>query len=147
VLWSALIARSGICSPNRTFANAADQTALVAAKSHLAKVPSTSTDADFEKMFRQFAFADFICRQNRMVNESSFFGEAYQIDSVKPSEAPQGMQGIDWHCYVIVQGINSIRGYRQGSHPVVMRAVEEIVNQLNERRFGKRWRGDRVVPS
>lgn len=78
-----------------------------------------------------------------MNNESSFFGEAYQIDSVKPSEAPAGMQGLDWHCYIIAQGSNSIRGYRQGSRPVVMDAVEQIVNQLNERRFGKRWRASR----
>jgi len=78
-----------------------------------------------------------------MINESSFFGEAYQIDSVKPTEAPAGMQGLDWHCYVINQGSNSIRGYRQGSRPVVMDAVEQIVNQLNERRFGKRWKSSR----
>jgi hypothetical protein len=78
-----------------------------------------------------------------MNNESSFFGEAYQIDSVKPSEAPAGMQGPDWHCYVIAQGSNSIRGYRQGSRPVVMDAVALIVNQLNERRFGKRWKASR----
>jgi len=82
-----------------------------------------------------------------MTSESALFGEAYQIDSVKPSEAPQGMLGMDWHCYVIVQGRNSIRGYRQGSRPVVMSAVEEIVNQLNERRYGKRWRGSPAVSS
>jgi hypothetical protein len=78
-----------------------------------------------------------------MTDESSFFGEAYRVDSVKPSEAPAGMQGMNWHCYVIAQGSNSMRGYRQGSQPVVMDAVEQIVNQLNERRFGKRWRVSR----
>ncbi len=80
-----------------------------------------------------------------MFNESSFLDEAYQIDSVKPSEPPRGVQGVNWHCYVIVQGNNSIRGYRQGSHRDVMTAVQEIVDQLNERRFGKRGRADRVV--
>ncbi|HEX9853364.1 MAG TPA: hypothetical protein VGA68_10135 [Woeseiaceae bacterium] len=74
-----------------------------------------------------------------MTIEASMFGEAYQIGSVKPSEAPHGGDGIDWYCYVIVQGSNSIRGYRRGSHPVVMSAVEDIVSQLNGRRFGKRW--------
>lgn len=82
-----------------------------------------------------------------MTNVSSSFGEAYQIDSVKPSDAPDGVHGMNWHCYVIVQGSNYIRGYRQGTHSVVMTAVEEIVGQLNERRFGKRWRGNAVVPS
>ncbi len=82
-----------------------------------------------------------------MTDESSFFGEAYRIDSVKPAEAPAGMQGVGWHCYIIAQGSNSMRGYRQGSHPVVMNAVEQIVNQLNERRFGKRWRASREEQS
>ena len=75
-----------------------------------------------------------------MKTESNFFGEAYEIDSVRPSASPQGMDTEGWHCYVIVQGSNSIRGYRQGSHQVVTRAVQEIVDQLNERRFGKRAR-------
>lgn len=66
--------------------------------------------------------------------------EAYQIDSVTPAEPPEGMEGDDWHCYIIMQGTNSIRGYRQGKRRAVMTAVEEIVEQLNERRFGKRGR-------
>jgi hypothetical protein len=82
-----------------------------------------------------------------MTNVSSFFGEEYQIDSVKPSDAPHGVQGMNWHCYIIVQGGSYIRGYRQGSHSVVTTAVEEIVEQLNERRFGKRWRANPVAPS
>jgi hypothetical protein len=80
-----------------------------------------------------------------MNTESLFFAEAYQVDSVQPSEAPHGMPGTGWHCYVIVQGSNSIRGYRQGSRPAVMSAVEEIVNQLNDRRFGKRGRAARAA--
>ncbi len=50
------------------------------------------------------------------------------------------MGGTDWHCYIIEQGKNTIRGYKQGSLKVVTKSVEEIVMQLNERRFGKRGR-------
>lgn len=73
-----------------------------------------------------------------MRDESPLMEEPYRIDSVTPSNPPAGMDGTDWHCYVIVKGSSSIRGYRPGSRRNVMRAVEEIVMQLNERRFGKR---------
>ncbi len=73
--------------------------------------------------------------------------EAYQIESVTPAEPPTGMDGEDWHCYIIMQGTNSIRGYRQGKRRAVMTAVEEIVGQLNERRFGKRGRPKKAEPA
>jgi hypothetical protein len=63
--------------------------------------------------------------------------EKYGIVSVQPVDAPRGTVGTDWHCYVIEQGQNNIRGYRQGSIDTVTRAVEEIVIGLNERRRGK----------
>ena len=63
--------------------------------------------------------------------------EEYGIVSVKPVNAPRGAVGTDWHCYVIEQGKNNIRGYQQGSIDTVTRAVEEIVIRLNERRRGK----------
>jgi len=66
--------------------------------------------------------------------------EDYEIVSVRPAEAPPDMEGTGWHCYVIGQGTNMIRGYRQGDLNAVTTAVEEIVVRLNERRFGKRGR-------
>ena len=51
------------------------------------------------------------------------------------------MGGTDWHCYVIGQGTNTIRGYRQGSLEAVRQSTEEIVTRLNERRLGKRGLG------
>jgi hypothetical protein len=66
--------------------------------------------------------------------------EDYEILSVEPAEAPYGLGGSDWHHYVIVQGENSISGYRQGSLNSITRSVEEIVLRLNERRIGKRGR-------
>lgn len=73
--------------------------------------------------------------------------EHYEIESVSPAEPPQGMEGTDWHCYIIVQGTNKIHGYRQGKPRAVMDAVKEIVQQLNERRGGKRGRVHVQLPS
>ena len=73
--------------------------------------------------------------------------ECYEIESVSPTDPPQGMEGTDWHCYIIVQGTNKIRGYRQGKPRAVKAAVEEIVLQLNERRGGKRGRVHVQLPS
>jgi len=64
----------------------------------------------------------------------------YTITSISKADAPSGAEGNDWHCYVIEQGSNCIRGYRQGTQKAVREAVEEIVAQLNERRLGKRGR-------
>ena len=63
--------------------------------------------------------------------------EKYGIVSVKPVNAPRGAVGTGWHCYIIEQGTNSIRGYRQGDIDTVTRAVEEICVRLNERRRGR----------
>lgn len=64
----------------------------------------------------------------------------YAIVSVEPTGPPENMDGSGWHCYVIEQGDNTIRGYRQGSLEAVRRSVEGIVAQLNERRYGRHGR-------
>jgi hypothetical protein len=66
--------------------------------------------------------------------------EDYQIVSVEPTDPPQGMEGTGWHCYIIEQGENKIRGYQQGKLKAVTQSVQEIVIRLNERRYGKRGR-------
>ena len=66
--------------------------------------------------------------------------EDYKILSIEPTEPPDGMEGTDWHCYVIEQGKNRIHGYQQGKIKAVTRAVEAIVVQLNERRYGNKRR-------
>jgi hypothetical protein len=71
--------------------------------------------------------------------------ENYEIQSVRPTEPPSDMEGSDWHNYVIVQGTNTIQGYRQGSLKSVTKAVREIVFRLNERRTGKRGRVNLVM--
>ena len=64
----------------------------------------------------------------------------YEIVSVESTIPPAHMGGTCWHCYVIGQGANTIRGYQQGSLEAVRQSVEEIVTRLNERRLGKRGR-------
>jgi len=66
-----------------------------------------------------------------MTSESSLMDELYQIESVQPADPPQDMEGSNWFCYIIVQGTNTIRGYRQGKIGAVTDAVEELVGQLN----------------
>jgi hypothetical protein len=72
--------------------------------------------------------------------------ENYEIVSVRPTEPPSDMDGTNWHSYVIVQGSNTIRGYRQGSLSSVREAVKDLVFRLNERRAGKRGRVHLVMP-
>ncbi len=64
----------------------------------------------------------------------------YKIESIDTTEPPSGAEGSNWYHYVIVQGHNTIHGYRQGSLESVKLAVEENVDQLNERQLGKRGR-------
>ncbi len=75
-----------------------------------------------------------------MADESTARVQPYEIISVKRTETPPGAEGANWHHYVIVQGANTIRGYRQGNLKAVKSAVEEIVALLNERQLGKRGR-------
>jgi hypothetical protein len=75
-----------------------------------------------------------------MNNESSLMGNPYQIVSIQKAETPPNGEGADWYDYEIVQGMHTIHGCRQGKLKAVTVAVEEIVAQLNERRFGKRGR-------
>ena len=81
-----------------------------------------------------------------MTEETARKGQPYEIVSIEPSVAPSGTEGTDWYAYVIAQGAHSINGYRKGRLKAVTLAVEEVVAQLNERRFGKRGRVN-LVPT
>lgn len=61
----------------------------------------------------------------------------YEIVSVEPTDPPANTAGTGWHCYIIQQGGNTIRGYQRGNIKFVTEAVEEIVARLNARRYGK----------
>lgn len=60
-----------------------------------------------------------------------------EIESIKP---PEEGAGKFWCRYTIVQGRNTITGYRQGGVKAVRKAVGEIVADMNQRRMGKRGR-------
>jgi hypothetical protein len=59
------------------------------------------------------------------------------IESVAP---PDYGAGKYWCKYTIVQGSNTITGFRQGGVRAVKKAVDEIVVDMNQRRMGKRGR-------
>ena len=82
-----------------------------------------------------------------MNDESSLAGNPYVIVSIKRAETPPDGQGADWYNYEIVQGAHTIHGCRQGKLKAVTLAVEEIVEQLNDRRFGKRGRPTAPKPA
>ena len=76
-----------------------------------------------------------------MTDESSALGQPYEIVSVRRAKRPPGVEGSNWHKYVIAyEGRNTIHGYQPGNLKAVTRAVEEIVAQLNERHVGNRGR-------
>ena len=60
-----------------------------------------------------------------------------QVESVEP---PTEGQGKYWCKYTIVQGQNTITGYRQGGVKAVRKAVNEMIVDMNQRRMGKRGR-------
>ena len=66
--------------------------------------------------------------------------EQYDLENIEKATAPDGGSGTGWFRYTIIQGRNTITGYRQGSQRTVTRAVKDIVIELNERRVGKRGR-------
>ena len=71
-----------------------------------------------------------------MINDSR---QRYEIESVRKADPPPEAEGNSpWYRYVITQGANRIKGYRQGSLKNVTVAVKKIVAQLNERQSGKR---------
>ncbi len=72
--------------------------------------------------------------------------QPYEIVSVRRTKPPPGVEGSNWHKYVIAyEGTNTIHGCRQGGLMAVTRAVEEIVAQLNERHLGRSGRVQLVL--
>lgn len=66
------------------------------------------------------------------------YQQSYEVESIQRADAPAGGEGSAWCRYVIKQGNNTIRGYRQGSLKTVSAEIKELVKQLNDRRSGKR---------
>ncbi len=68
---------------------------------------------------------------------ASATNDPFEIASITKTQAPAGMEAASWYRYVIRQGKNTIDGRRQGTLKNVTKAVEEVVERLNERRMGK----------
>jgi hypothetical protein len=81
-----------------------------------------------------------------MINEPSIMAQPYEVVSISRATTPEGGQGADWYDYEIALGNHTINGCRQGSLKSVTSDVNEIVIQMNERRFGKRGRVN-LVPT
>ncbi len=82
-----------------------------------------------------------------MADDSTAMEQPYEIVSIQRAKPPSGVEGSNWHQYVIAfEGANNIHGCRQGGLKAVTRAVEELVAQLNERHPGKRGRVN-LVPT
>ena len=75
-----------------------------------------------------------------MSEETPTLSKLYHIVSIQKTDSPPGADGSDWHRYEIAHGANSINGYKQGKLEAVTQALEENIEQLNERQFGKRAR-------
>ena len=72
-------------------------------------------------------------------------GQSYEIVSIKKTEPPAGAEGANWYRYVIAfEGTDTIHGCRQGSLKAVTSAVDEIIDQLNERHSKKRGRAKKT---
>ena len=68
-------------------------------------------------------------------------GQFYEIVSIQRAESPLGAENSIWYGYVIAfAGTKTVHGCRQGSLKDVTSAVEELVEQLNERHWKKRNR-------
>ena len=56
----------------------------------------------------------------------------YRLDSVVATPPPDGSDG-DWFRYTIVQGTNTIVGFRSGPIAALNAVLKEMVDKLNER--------------
>jgi hypothetical protein len=64
----------------------------------------------------------------------------FSVGIIESMQPPAEGAGKYWCKYTIVQGKNTITGYRQGGVKAVKKAVGEIVADMNQRRMGKRGR-------
>jgi hypothetical protein len=57
----------------------------------------------------------------------------YSVVSVEKTEAPAGMPGNNWHCYVIGVGNSKMVGNKPGTLQDVTEHARAVVDDLNER--------------
>jgi len=57
----------------------------------------------------------------------------FEVTKVTRVTAPEGMEGKDWHSYVIRRGSTEILGHKPGSKQVVTEHAKQIAADLNSR--------------
>jgi hypothetical protein len=80
-----------------------------------------------------------------MADSQTTLENPYRLISVQCVGVPAGADGPNWHQYVIRQGENEIRGFRQGTALAVTAVAEQMVTDLNERRSHKPGRRQIVL--
>ncbi|WP_116810114.1 hypothetical protein [Steroidobacter cummioxidans] len=65
--------------------------------------------------------------------------QPFRIEEIVRAPAPDGSNAV-WHRYVISQSSNTICGLRAGQHADVLSQVEAMVERLNLRRMGRRFK-------
>lgn len=57
----------------------------------------------------------------------------YQVVSVEKSDPPEGMDGKNWHSYVIERGNSVVTGKKPGSLKTVTAHANQVAEDLNAR--------------
>ena len=73
---------------------------------------------------------------NSMPNKSSAVSEIkgqFEVIRVSRITAPEGMDGKDWHSYIIKRGATEILGQKPGSKQNVTEHAKQIAADLNAR--------------
>ncbi len=60
--------------------------------------------------------------------------EQFQVIKVSRIAAPEGLEGKNWHSYVIKRGATEILGHKPGSRKMVTEHAQQVAEDLNSRR-------------
>ena len=71
-------------------------------------------------------------------NQAGNKSPRYHVASVEKSTGPGGMEGPNWHRYVLGGVRSPITGYRQGTLKEVKEYAQQCADDLNARASGKR---------
>lgn len=61
----------------------------------------------------------------------------YQVVSVEKTDPPEGMDGNNWHSYVIERGSSVVTGKKPGSLKTVTAHAHQVADDLNARTGSK----------
>ena len=57
----------------------------------------------------------------------------FEVIKVAKITAPEGMEGKDWHSYVIKRGSTEIMGHKPGTKQIVTEHAQQVAADLNAR--------------